>query len=532
MGLIAGGLASTVFADGHTANAPLEAPYRHQFNFPTGVTLDKGEADATVGLLHTIPGSTNAAGGTGNQVYFFGFNYGISDRFQLGFSQSAFQDPPPTPINGALNPIRVRSNAFHGTFRVLDNEQWKIAAEASIEHALLRNLTGVAGTEYSGAIGSVYVPISYAPSREWLLTATPGVSFLPDSIGGTRLYGTVASMGFGATWKPTQRFAAYGSVNVPLSGNNTVTTAGTVDQVPVWTVGARFNATPKVALDVFSTNGMGITPATRVLTFFPDGDEALVGAMVTYTPGEREGYRPNYRGLSGEPLSKRQQELQIDGITLSSPDTLSPGRVALTGFAGSENSWSGGIQFSPDYDFQIEAAYEQWSDDGSLGRPTVPGFAETWVVGGTIRLMDQNNGSPFSLAGKVLMGREENNGDGTFFASVPMSYKANDGFALMAEPKAAAWGSTESFGLGLGVNASPIRGLSALAEITPVTEGPNSLVWAAGVRWRPANTGLNLELSASNAVGRYGYGTMVAQDDVKISLGATLVLDGRGLKFW
>ncbi|SFM46084.1 hypothetical protein SAMN04488042_107219 [Shimia aestuarii] len=530
------GVAAPGWADGAgsgaVAKSPLEQHYRHQFNFPTGVVLPKGALDTWIGALHTIPGTNTNSTGTGNQFYFGGFQYGIADRFQAGLSYSLFQDPPPKPINGNIPPIRVEVLALSGAYQFVDTGNWKIAAEASIEHALFEGLNGNAADEFRGAIGALNVPISYVPNDQWMFTVTPGVSFLPDKMGGVPLYGTLGYIGAGVNWKPSLRWSAYGSVTVPVTGNNTIRQSGAMDREPVWTVGARYNVSPKTALDFFATNGMGVTPATRALTFFPDGDTTLIGATMTWTPGTGPGYRPNYRGLSGEPLTRRQTDLQLDGFTLSSPDTMTPGTFAVTGFGGSQGSYGGGFKISPDYDFQVEVAYEKRADDGTTGAK-VPSTDAAWLVGGSARFMDQNNGSPFSLAVKLLMGRDTSaNLNGTFYAGLPMSYKSSSRLAFMAEPKVSAWGQNEFFGFGLGVNFEVANGLNAIAEVTPVAGDADETVWAAGLRYHVPRSPLSLELSASNAIGRYGHGTLIAQDDTKVTLGGTLLFDGRSMKFW
>jgi hypothetical protein len=219
--------------------------------------------------------------------------------------------------------------------------------------------------------------------------------------------------------------------------------------------------------------------------------------------------------------------LQRDGITLASADTLTPGIFVGRGIYGNHGSYAGILQFSPDYDGQIDLSYEKFANDGSVAPGTVPSFNPNYMIGLKLRLMDQNNGSPFSLSTMAKLGRTAKGGfQGTFFVAMPMMYKAGDRLALMANPKAALWGSKEYFGLGLGVNYEVLPGLELIGEVTPVSAGQD-VVWGTGLRYYPKNSTASVELTATNAIGSQALGTMIAQSDVKVSLGVSLALDMR-----
>ena len=79
---------------------------------------------------------------------------------------------------------------------------------------------------------------------------------------------------------------------------------------------------------------------------------------------------------------------------------MTPGTFAITGFGGTQGSYGGGFKISPDYDFHVEVTFENRADDGTTGGK-VPSTDAVWLVGGSALFMDQNNGSPFSLALKL-----------------------------------------------------------------------------------------------------------------------------------
>lgn len=507
--------------------APLENHPDRFFNFATANLLPKGTLKLWVGSHQTPPGK--AAVGTANQFYHGGVQYGLHPRIQVGIGHSEYHDPPVDPINGSTANIRFHTTSFEAKAGLVDTGTWKMALEGSVEHFVFRSpIFGVpTGASTSHIVGSLHLPITYVASDAWQLHLTPGVSVLPDTIGGNPFMGTVASLGAGFTYKPSLRWTTFGALNMPLSGGNTITDTRAIEKKPILTLGASYNISPKATLDLFVTNGAGVSPATRILSMYPNGDNVMLGATVSYTPGRGPGYRPNYRGLAAEPLNMRQRHLQRDGITLASADTLTPGIFVGRGIYGNHGSYAGILQFSPDYDGQIDLSYEKFANDGSVAPGTVPSFNPNYMIGLKLRLMDQNNGSPFSLSTMAKLGRTAKGGfQGTFFVAMPMMYKANDRLALMANPKAALWGSKEYFGLGLGVNYEVLPGLELIGEVTPVSAGQD-VVWGTGLRYYPKNSTASVELTATNAIGSQALGTMIAQSDVKVSLGVSLALDMR-----
>ncbi len=530
---LAAGIAMTagaVCAQQAGLRTPVEMHPDRFVNFTTANLLPAGTLRLWVGSHQTAPGKATV--GTANQTYYGGGTYAFSPRFQLGIGHSEFHDPPVSPIGGVTSQIRFHTTSLEGKYALVESGPWKMAVQGSVEQFIFRSpYVGIpTSASNSHVVGSLHLPVSYSYSDALQFHVTPGVSALPDTIGGNPFYGTVASLGAGFSYKPSLRWTTYGAVNVPLSGGNSISSAGAIEKKPVVTLGARYNITPKGALDLFVTNGLGVSPATRIMTMFPDGDQFMIGATMTYTPGRGPAYRANYRGLPAEPLNMRQQHLQRDGFTLASADTLTPGIFVGRASGGSDGAYAGELQFSPDYDGQIDVSYEEFANDGSVPAGTIPSYDPNYMIGLKLRFMDQNNGSPFSLAMLAKLGRDTSpNKNGTFFLAMPMMYKASPKLALMANPKAAAWGSNEFFGLGLGANYEVAPGLELIGEVTPVSAGQRT-VWATGLRYYPGNSGASIDLSATNAIGSEALGTMIGQSDVRVSLGITVPLDARGFR--
>ncbi|SHI59475.1 hypothetical protein SAMN05444000_10248 [Shimia gijangensis] len=499
------------------AQTPLEGFSTRFVNFETAETLP----DNTF-LLHAGTHQTIGSGsGTGSQLYYGALDYAITDDFQLGFTTQVIEDITEKPILGVQYPTRFLTYGASVKYRFVNTSQWQIAAQASLEYLEFR--TQHFGTNVSDAsnfIGSFQMPITYTARPNLQFHLTPGVSVFPDDLNGIPYYGTVASVGAGFTWKNSDRLQTFAQVSTPLSGGNTIDSNRNITKELVYTAGMRYAFTPKVALEGYVTNGIGVSPATSILTFYPDGDEPLFGLRVLYTPGQK--LSNTYRPTPLAPVTLRDLGLQQDGFTVGTGSVLEPGALRLSASGGTDGNYALVASIGLEQDFQIDAIIEDYSNDGSLtvvDDPT-PNSAR-WMLGGRIRVLDQNNGSPFSWSLRVLGGRDLETLDvGVLYFATPASFDVDDRLTFHVEPKAAAFGNTTILGLGLGVNYEIADGLQLIGEVTPVSDG-RTPAWAAGLRYDLADAGWSLDLSATNAIGRYGHGTMVSQDDTRFAFGLT-----------
>lgn len=501
-----------------SAEVPLSGQPARLAWFETANVMPARTFELYVGTMQTNP---NVGTGTGNQLYFGGGSYALNDRLSFGVDLQSYQDPPVTPINGMFPDFVVNTAAFWAKYQVYDGERLSVAAQLSAED-FVRLESPVFGGRYSGVvIGSAKLPITYKASDRLQFHVTPSVSVFPDTVGGTAFYGTIASLGAGVSYTASERLAFYGAVDVPVSGTNTISNTATYVSKPVWVVGGRYGLTPKIALDAYVTNGVGMTPATSILTHWPDGDLLLGGLRLTWTPGAK--YPESYRGVPA-PVTERQKNLQIDGLTLGSADTLEPGTVQVSGWYGSDAQSGLALSFSPDRDGEIDLILENYADAGTAPAALVPTTELRYMFGPKLRFMDQNNGDAFSLSARMLYGRQIEPGVagvGVFYLEGLASYKVNDRLAVSMNPQLAGFGNTEVAGVGFGINYELFEGLDLIAEATAVGLDATTPTWAVGARYNLPNTGLSIDATASNAIGRYGIGTMVAQSEPRYSIGVT-----------
>ncbi|MDA5558378.1 DUF1302 family protein [Shimia sp. MMG029] len=517
-----------------TSLSVVEGPPTRIVGFETANMNHAGTVELNIGARQNSPSTPT---GTGNQVYNGGGSYAFTDRFTMGIDVQNYVDPIGGPVAGfpTIPQIETTQVALWGKYQLYNNGRVSIAALGSVENfvSLKSDFWGGFDTNQDGVfIGAIKAPITYTASPKLQFHLTPGVTLAPDDVAGDEFYGTIVSLGAGVSYRASNRVLMFGTVETALSGENTINSDGNFEAVPVWTVGGRYNVTPRLGLEGYLTNGWGNSPATSVMTFWPDGDDVLAGARLIYTPGAN---RPlSYRDLSLPPTT-RQVHLQQDGFTLGAADTLEPGMLRTDIWGGSDNNKGIALSFSPDRDGEIQVIFEQYSDNPTADPDLVPTTSVRYMIGPKLRFMDQNNGNLFSLTGRMLYGRQINSDPtkvGVFYTDLIATYKTQSGLSLTVSPKIGAFGNNELVGFGMGVNYGFGNGLELIAEVTPVGRDGDETTWAAGARYHLGQSGFSIDAQATNAIGRQGIGSMVAQDDTRFALTLSKTFDLNGLKFY
>ena len=506
--------------------SPLERPPTRLFNLETANQLSAGSIQLSTGFHQTISSDVD---GTGNQLYYGAVEWGINDDLQIAFTGEFYDDPPAQAIDGELPDITWLSLAPSIKYRLVNEEHFSLGVQGSVE--LLSLSSSLLDTDDSDerVIGSLHLPMTYTMSPKFQFHLTPGVAFFPASINDVEFYDTVFLLGGGFSWQPSERWLVFSTLNLPLGpGGNTIDDDQSIDRQLVWTVGTRYTVTPKVGVDLYGTNGFGVTPATGILSFIPEGDEPLIGLRLNYTPDLGSGYRSSFRQTQPVPLSERDRHLLIDGFTLTTANTLEPGTVALTGGFGTNDSYNVSVAYSPDQELQIEAALDQFGSDDDVSLDDSAGDNLKYMLGVRIRLLNQFQGDPLSLGVRILGGRDtgERNQIGILFAEVPVTYQVNSRAALFFNPRLAAFSDTVRFGVGLGLNYEIARGLQLIGEVTPVVDDEPT-VWAVGTRYQVPRSSISLELYATNAIGRNGLGNLAGESGARLGFNINWVIGDR-----
>lgn len=513
---IAGANAHAQAALEAAVRSPLELEPTRLFNLETANQLPAGALLFLFGAHQTL---SDDSIGTGSQLYYGGIDWGLSDDIQLSLSGQVYDDPPTRPINGQSPNTTLLSLAPSIKYRLLNTPQLGLSLQGSLESLLLSSALFDSGDgKGTRIIGSIHAPLTYSATPALQFHLTPGVSFFPQSLNDRELYGTLFTLGTGISWQPTQQWLFYSTLNLPIGpGGNVINTDQSIGRQPVWTVGTRYNLTPKTGLSLYATNGLGVTPATGILASIPSGDELLVGLTLNYAPDTGLGYRSSFAEAAVEPLTERLSQLLVNGITLTTASTLQPGTLALSTSAGTNSNYSVGLAYSPDEAFQIEAVLEDFGSDSSISSESAVSSGLRYMLGAKLRLLDQRQGDAVSLSARILGGRN-NRTVGVLFAELPITYQASPSTALFFNPKLAAFSDQLEVGFGFGANYEIASGLQLLGEITPVFGGDRA-VWAIGTRYSFPTQPLNIDLYATNAIGRNGLGTLIGQADAQFGIG-------------
>ncbi|NJM98515.1 MAG: hypothetical protein HC800_16335 [Phormidesmis sp. RL_2_1] len=445
---------------------------------------------------------------------------------QLSLSGQIYDDPPTRAINGQLSNITLLSLAPSLKYRAIHTEQLALALQGSVELLSLSSpIFNTGNGEELSVIGSVQTPITYSASPQLQLHITPGVSFFPSTLNQTPFYSTLLTLGTGLSWQPSERWLVYSTLNLPIGfGGNAIDSDQSIVRQPVWALGARYNITPKTGLNLYATNGFGVTPATGILTAIPRGEDLLLGVELNYTPDTGLGYRSSFDDRPSAPLSDRDRQMLLNGITLTTANTLAPGNVSLNAGVGTNSNYGLGLAYSADENLQLEAIFEDFGTDNSVTAANSAGDSFRYMFGTKLRFFNQFQGDPVSLAARILGGRDTDPAQttGVLFADLSVTYQANARMALF-NPKVATFSHQTTVGLGLGMNYEVAQGLQLIGEFTPVFGGDRP-VWALGTRYSFPSTAVSLDLYSTNAIGRNGLGTLVGQSGAQFGIGLTWML--------
>ncbi len=514
--------------------SPIQRAPGRLINLETANQLLEGELSLRVGFQQT-PSADRPAAGTGDEVYYGEVQWGLNNRLQLGLSTQFFDDPVGRPINGAFPEYNVFSLAPSFKYQLRQDELYSIAVHGAAELLRLSTSPGLFNSTTSHQtdsllVGTLQAPFSYnlSPKAQWHIT--PGIAVFPESVNGADFFGTFFNVGTGFSWQLTSRLNLQVDLNFPLGpGGNTLDSSdGHIGRQLLWAVGASLAVSPRVQVELYGTNGFGATPATRLLGFIPDSEQALIDVNLTYTPDVGRGYATSFRKGEPIPLSERDWQLVQDGITLNSANTLPPGAIEISGGATAGGEFHGGIAYSPDQDFQVELLFNEFEGEDVVSSADSAGRDLKYEVGVKLRFLDQQQGDPFSLSARLSGGRDsgESQQIGFLLPELPITYSPAPDLAVSVNPKAAFYAGESRVGVGLGANyALPFAtevGAQLIGEVTPIAS--ETTVWSLGTRFSIPKTNVGVDVYATKAIGRHGLGTMVADSGVNVGFNVNVIL--------
>lgn len=510
--------------------SPLEQEPIRLFNLDTANQLPAGALQFGIDFRR-FPSEDLPNAGTGLQIYSGSVDWGVTDKLQLGLSASLFDDELPRLLVGAEAPLlQTISVAPTFKYQLLNQDRLSVGVSGSAELLRIVSDPGIFNPTLINAsgnyiVGTVAVPVSYRLAPELQAHFTPGLAIFPGDVQGADFYGTFFNLGAGVSWQPLQRVGLFADVNLPVGpGGNAVRLDGSVFRKPVFSGGVRFLVNPAVGLDLYATNAFGLTPATRLLSFIPEGDQVAFGARLNFTPDLGQGYAASFRQGPRVRLSERDRQLLLDGFTLTSADTLLPQMLRLRVGIGAGTNFN--LAYGLTHDAQIEIIGADF-DEGEAFNSINYGSGFKFGPAAKLRLLDQVQGDPVSLALKAgaVVDLSTQGQLGIPFVTVPIQYRPTPEIALSVNPQVAFIRSEALVGVGLGINYALLKDVQLIGEFTPVVTGEPS-VWSAGVRYLNPDLNLGVDLYGSNAISQNTIGGLVAQSGATVGVNLHWLLGG------
>lgn len=465
----------------------------------------------------TLEGAPGLAGGLGRQYYGGEFRWRGTGRLEYGLALQAYDDPPRVPIGGGTSNITTIGFGPSLKYQVYSDRTFSVSAQTAVEMLVFasEDFGTTVGSESVRAIGSLQFPATMNLGNRLQIHGNLGVSLFPETLNGNDFFGTFYHGGFGLTWAVARNLQFYANAqDVFGPGGNAFASDGSIAQESIWSIGGRYAVSRYASADLYLTNGVGFSPATALLADFPTDGAPLFGVRFNYLPGANA----TLDGQTERAPSPRAQELQVDGLGLNSGHTLLPGTFQTTLTASQDGNWSAYIVAARDPGVQFEALVEDFANDGSVDPAAVPEFETRLTFGGRMRLFVSERDQPLTVTARLLAGRDlEEPTTGVFYGALPITYEPSDRLAIHLDPRFAAFGSRRTSGIGLGINYRLTDTLKLLAEATAVSQS-QSMIWNVGTRYDFSDVPLTLELFATNAMGRYGLGGLVAQDSARLGI--------------
>lgn len=504
------------------STSPFESEFLEPETIESTITLPSGVLDLSSGFIVYPTGSEST--GVGLQVYYGSLEYGITDRLQIGSDISYFDDILGDKFNGESTNLTFSSVAPNVKYKLIEEPSYSLGIVGSLEWIRVRSENGLfsergisARQEDNVLAGTIQLPVTYniAENAQW--HAVAGATIFPDTVNGGDFYGTFFNVGTGITLQLSERFGLLADINFPISssGGNSVKTNGDISKKMVWNAGFSYLHSPNLALDFSVTNRLGTTPATKLLTFLPNGDEIGAQFKLRYIPDLAQSYRGHFGDSPFPPMSYREKQLLFDGIVLSSPTTVRRGTFLVDGGITADGD-SGDIQlgFGLSDTAQIEFLASQLAEND---QPLQNNFKSG--VATKLNFLNQAQGDPFSLGTRI--GLIFQDGTDSFLGELSFGYSPNDTISFTLNPKVAFFSDESIVGTGLGVNLQVSPGLQLIGEVTPMVSN-DPIVWAAGARYLFPKSNFGLGVYGTNAAGKGNVGSLIRQSDDDVSVGFNL----------
>ena len=486
-------------------------------------------------------GKQGGGGGTGNQNYAARLDAGLTDHVQISAFYSVADDPLYVPITGKTERPANFWESYGGAlqWRLFGstNTPWTLALAGSLEAWMVGsggcdsfsckgqntaspNIFNNSGSrvQTTNLVGSLSLPITWQALPTLALTFTPGVNFLPNSQGSGQggsgpFYGNNVSLAAGASWRPIPTLTLFGSGLFPLGpGNNSFNGDLVFARVPILTAGLNWALNPRIALEGQLTNGWGATPATALLAL-PSDNRLGYTARFLFTPGALD--------TPQSALSGRQRSLALGGLTVNTALVPTRGTTELWANGDNQGDGFGYIGYSLSNVFQLDVytggVFNNVRPVSDLANIYASDGGWNYRFGGKAIAMSQLRGAPFSLGGRISLGRNTapSSYQGYVFAESVSTWEANSWLAFNLNPKLAWSGVSIPWGVGLSANIQLGPSFQLIPELNVVGSQISASNATLALRWL-ATSSTNLEVYVSNAAGLVDMGQLIENSNLRV----------------
>ena len=506
-------------------------PLQLGFGLPTADRLPEGHSQWRFTQIEAD--GNGESKGIGNQNYAVRVDLGITEKLMVSVFASYADDPLYATITDKTNPVDNLWRAAGASLRWrLAGDQpvwpqppsWQLAVDASLEGFKVTsggssNMFNVADQSVStvNVVGSLALPLTWRANNQLSFTVAPGLSVLPDQQGSGQggageFFGTSITLAAGASWRPIPEINFIGSLLMPLGpGNNTFDQNLTYSRTPIYTAGLNLAFNPRIALQGAITNGFGATPATALLTL-PSDNRPLFSASFRWNPDGPD--TPQVE------LSQRQLSFSVGGLSVNTGWVPPSGTWQLSGNADSRGNLFGYLGWSASNIFQFDLFNGGVFNDVDPTNTLVNTFANNGGfnsrIGGKLVAFSQLRGAPFTGAGRLSLGRNNDEAfQGYFYGEWMGTWEANDWLAFTVSPKLALSGFGKPWGIGFAANIQINDQLQIIPEANLVASDPDASNGTITLRWVASRSAF-FDLYLSTAAGLYDIGTLLNSDQVRV----------------
>lgn len=534
------------------------------------------------------PGESEENGFTGQPTV--GLSWGITDHLELTLDLQSIDTTNPK-FQGDFEVIRTSPDGPSPNFLQeitlqLKQRLWESSTgtqalslvgaisqgDAGRPMEFLQDGERVSTPENDGIIPSLELPFTVAPNERLQLTISPKVAFFPEEhalylrrlpIEDSGSFGTTFGVAGGISYLVSPRFAVWGDLFLPISGNNTISRdSGFPEKTIAFNAGVRYLINPRLATDLFISNALGNTGALSIVA---DQEYVSLGLGVTFIPPVTGANREYPRHFS----SLQESAFYIpDGFSALDGGTVPP-NVLLTSIYGGSQGFLTSLRYGVVDDFEMGFFIDSISgaiDESESGVSLKVGFlnqayGEPFTLSGVVTFAGTNNvminllnDNPNALEetgeeeSVISYTNEDCDKDQCLIASVslPMSYQYESGAAIWFTPvlgfiqrnglQIAGFNLGGSIPLSESLDVVAETGLEFAGKGNTLTDDDrkNRIPWSLGLRWNasalighspnPQNPGPQVELYLTNRVGASPFHSLRVRNENDLAIGFGLTI--------